>query len=84
LCRLLQRAGKYFDRRYIHSTHPKGHETFEIHSLQSIQGIPPTCIPKNGYNFDKEKDGDCETPVQLSQFLGNIINVEKTTSGHES
>jgi hypothetical protein len=84
LCCFLQRAGKYFGRIYIHSTHPKGEVTFEIHSLQSIQGITPTCIPANAYNFDKEKDGDSAAPVQLSHFQGNTVTVAKTTSGHES
>lgn len=73
-----------FGRSYIHSTHPKGQATSEIHSLQSIQGITPTCIPANAYNFDKEKDGDSAAPVQLSHFQGNTVTVAKTTSGHES
>lgn len=73
-----------FNRSYIHSTHPKGQATSEIHSLQGIHGISPTCIPANAYNFDKEKDGNSAAPVQLSHFQGNTVTVAKTTSGHES
>lgn len=73
-----------FGRSYIHSANPKGQATSEIHSLQGIQGMTPMCIPANTYNFDKEKDVDTATPVQLSHFQGNTVTVAKTTSGHES